>query len=144
MSENQLILQHIQNTISEEFIKGQMTGVCLPSAILFYEEARKRGIKTEICYGLITFKNKFLAAHVWNVFDDQIYDPTIKIITHFSNIVVDKFNWTYTVTDNTPEEEIKLMVKAFKTTTSSREYFSLAPVQLQKIKKNIEERLKTC
>lgn len=125
-------------------IKENYFGACLPSTLLFCDEAGKLGYQPKMLLGFIRHNRlRIPIMHFWAKVENEYYDPTRKVIKHFHN--VNESDFTYEEFDVWPmnEEQIlmKMWHKKYIQSQSSANYFEEAPETLLRIRKSIKRRV---
>lgn len=135
----------IEDTIAQEFIAESVIGACLPCSIIFGEEGRKYGLRSDLMCGKIGYgTNITIPLHFWNEVDGQIFDPT-RTITQtwepdfkFNNL---KYYQGEQILHSIEDLLMMQVYMHFKITHLTGEYFSLASNQLSEIRTRIQKRL---
>jgi hypothetical protein len=150
MKSQKEILQIICANIEKVLIKELYFGSCLPSTLIFWELAKKYNIEVKPTYGTRLYNENNIRVrnniHFWNTFEDEIYDPTTKLLQHMIPCLdVNKLKYSNKLNDVGLEEMLMMAsFKQFQATKSTEQYFSKAPLQLLAIRKKIHKNVKKC
>lgn len=144
--ENEDKLSTLSRIISQELLKEKYYAACFPAALIFYEEAKRKGYQPKILLGQLTHKllenYKIPVMHFCVKVEDKLYDPSVEMLVHYTG--VDPNDFQFQEKDDVAfTEEENLMKKLFLkviSTEDTRCYFSIAPEKLLAVKRNTRRR----
>lgn len=143
MTEQQ-ILNSILAIVEKEFINKNYYGACLPSAMIFWEAAKKLGVEVELKCGTLLYNsggdNITSNLHFWSVFKEKTFDATLNMMKNLlPGIELDRFSHkANTISCLDPEEATMISVfNTLQATRSTNFYFSKAPFQLRELRNKI-------
>lgn len=138
-------LSILNKIIFRELIRGSYYGACLPSVLMFYDEAKDLGLNPDLVLGHFTHKLLNLPVmHFVVKIDGEVYDPTRKVLEHYTGTNTDDFVFEEVDVLPTGDEELsmKSFYLQFKKTQDSKMYFHQAPETLRAIRKRVQQKAK--
>ena len=140
------ILATILTNVEKVFIRKQYYASCLPATLIVWELARKYNIDVQPKCGTLSYDGMAGVLHFWNVFEGQVYDPTIKVMkSMLPTLNIENFKYNEDLHDLGLEEALMLDIfQHFQTTRTTNFYFSKAPNNLKVIRKIIYNIVSKC
>ncbi|KAK9720170.1 hypothetical protein QE152_g22257 [Popillia japonica] len=164
-------LSILSGIICQELIKENYYAACLPSSLIFCDQARKLGYQPELVLGHLVHKQlgsstMHFCAKIQNTYYDPMlkvlkeycgvnetdfsakiqntyYDPMLKVLKEYCG--VNETDFIFEDFDVEPEDEEQVLMKMYyekyKENSSSRKYFEEAPSLLVKIRRTICRRV---
>lgn len=140
------LLATIVTNVEKVFIRNQFYASCLPATLIVWELARKYNIDVQPKCGTLSYDGMLEVLHFWNVFEGQVFDPTIKVMkSMLPALNIENFKYNEDLPDLGPEEAQMLdMFRRFQTMKTTNFYFSEAPNNLKVLRKIIYRNVSKC
>lgn len=137
-------LSILSGIICQELIKENYYAACLPSSLIFCDQARKLGYQPELVLGHLVHKQLGSSTmHFCAKIQNTYYDPMLKVLKEYCG--VNETDFIFEDFDVEPEDEEQVLMKMYyekyKENSSSRKYFEEAPSLLVKIRRTICRRV---